>query len=190
TLTPTPTPTPIPSPTPTPTITPTPTPTPVAHYDFETTQQGWVFHGQVPGFDVPDSSYESGALGLSPNGSTNCFSYWESPEIQIEDGKWYRSLWMLGSSVSDPDLVPQFRLRVNQKVSWTSWMKVVNSYNQMAPSNTQYKQYELHFDPIVQGNGDEMVVLSFDILSFDPGDDTTSWLYLDEVTVEELTSIP
>ncbi|MCD6386428.1 hypothetical protein J7M23_11720 [Candidatus Sumerlaeota bacterium] len=159
----------------------------IVFYSFDSDTEGWQFQGTVDPFDTPQSAYESGHIGLGPNGSSNCFSYWYSPDVQIEDGKLYRSRWMIGSSASAGDQTIQFRLRVNQKGSWQDWSRVVNSYNQQAPSAGEAKWYDVFFAPQVTGSGDDIITLSFDIMSFDPGDDTNSWLYLEEVRIQEAT---
>ena len=86
-----------------------------------------------------------------------------------------------------PDSAVQFRLRVNQRGSWTAWERVVNSNLGNAPSSGNPRDYYLYFDPRVTGAGDDVVIFSFDILSFDANDDTSSWLLLDELMVEEGT---
>ncbi|MCD6385043.1 hypothetical protein J7M23_04620, partial [Candidatus Sumerlaeota bacterium] len=66
----------------------------------------------------------------------------------------------------------------------------INSNNQQAPSSTEWKTYDLFFNPDVTGSSDNQVIFSFDILSFDPADDTSSWLYLENVIVEEVFITP
>ncbi|MCX7765571.1 MAG: hypothetical protein N2246_02555, partial [Candidatus Sumerlaeia bacterium] len=80
----------------------------------------------------------------------------------------------------------QFRLRVNQRGRWSSWIRVVNSYFGEAPSVGNPKVYDLFFDPHVSGTEDNKVLFSFDILSFDANDDTNSWLYLEDLFIEEI----
>lgn len=157
---------------------------PVVQYTWDTTEEGWAFQGSVSPFDSPMSTYESGHLGLTPDGSTNCFSFWYSPDIQITDGHLYQAKWLVGSSVSNPDVAVQFRLRVNQKGAWQSWDRVVNSNYGQAPSAGNDKDYYVFFNPKVTGFEDNLVVFNFDIMSFDPGDDTSSWLYLEELVVD------
>jgi len=158
----------------------------VVHYTFDTGAEGWQFMGVIPPYDMPTTSSAGGHLGLNPQGSTNCFSYWYSPDVLIEDGKLYRARWRVGSSVTNPDECVQFRLRVNQKGAWSCWDTVShNSFYSKLPSATNPEDYDVFFNPVVTGTEDELVVFCFDIMSFDPGDDTTSWLYLEELTVDE-----
>ncbi|MCD6385046.1 right-handed parallel beta-helix repeat-containing protein [Candidatus Sumerlaeota bacterium] len=162
----------------------------VISYDFTGGTQGWGYAGQIPPYDEPTSSSTGGQLGLSPNGSVNCFSFWVSPNVTIQQGKAYQAQFTMKSSVADPDSAVQFRLRINQLGSWQAWARGVNSFNQQAPSNTQPKSYEVIFNPDVTGAGDNLVNLSFDIMSFDPADDVNSWLYLDSATLQEVTINP
>lgn len=185
-VTPTPTPTATPTPTSTPVPTPEPTPSPLIHYTFELNEEGWQFANEIPPFDMPMVTTLVGKIGLSPGGSTYCFSYWFSPEVLIENGKLYRSSWTVGSNVSNPDTAVQFRLRINQKGAWSAWNRVVNSNFSQAPDAENHKTYHIFFRPEVSGTQDNTVIFSFDILSFDNGDDVNSWLYLDELIVDEV----
>jgi len=157
------------------------------YYTFTSSEEGWGFSGVISPFDQANSTWATGHIGLSANGSTNCFSYWYSPDVQIEDEKLYHSRWQVGSSASGADQTVQFRLRVNQKGSWQAWDRVVNSFNQQAPSASGSKWYDVFFAPEVTGSGDDIVTLAFDIMSFDPGDDANSWLFLEKMVVEEAT---
>ena len=139
------------------------------------------------GYDEPSLSLSDGKLGLSPNGSTNCFSYVYSPDVTVEDGKIYRAWFEMLSSVTDADKAVQFRLRVNQKGAWTSWYRIVNSFNQHAPSSAGSTFFDVILDPAVTGSGDTNAVFSFDIMSFDPSDDINSSLYLDSMSLDEVS---
>ncbi|MCD6385843.1 hypothetical protein J7M23_08715, partial [Candidatus Sumerlaeota bacterium] len=208
TPTPTSTPTPTVTPTPTPTLTPTPTPTPIIIWRFDLGAEGWRFRGKIPPYDEPTSTSTGGHLGLHPNRSLSCFSYWYSPDTQINDNiitvtltaepglfttqiqpgglEFYRASWEIGSSSTDADRTVQFRLRVNQKGSWQSWSRVVSSINQQAPTQGNPKWYDLYFNPLVTGQGDDLLVFAFDIMSFDPNDDINSWVYLEELAVDKV----
>ncbi len=157
-----------------------------AAFSFDVDSQGWQFKGKVSEYDEPDYTDQGGHLGLNALGSTKSFSYWESTDLPIQDGKVYRAAWTVGSSVTDPNLAVQYRLRVNQKDSWQAWERIVDSYKSQSPSAGNPKTYNLFFDPSLTGVADDVVVYSFDILSFNTEDDTNSWLYLDEMVVSEV----
>jgi rhodanese-related sulfurtransferase len=159
----------------------------VQGYTFTSDNEGWAFNGPSGLFDVPLSADGGGSIDLSPGGSSNSFSYWYSPDVTIEDRKQYRSTWTVGSDVTDPDDAVQFRMRVNQKGAWSAWDRTVNSNMDAAPSSGDAKDYTVHFNPMVSGTDDNAVVMSFDIMSFDPADDVNSWLYLEEMSVEHVS---
>ena len=159
-------------------------------YESLSLSQEWAFAGEIPPYDEPITSVDGGHLGLCPDGSTYCFSYWLSPEVPIQDGTVYRSRWEVGSSSTESDMSVQFRLRTNQTGTWAAWDRVVNSNLGQAPSMSETKFYDILFDSHVTGTTDENILFSFDILSFDPEDDVTSWLYLQSVVVQEITISP
>ncbi len=159
----------------------------VAEFDFATDSDGWTFTGTIPPFDTAITSVEPGHIGISANGSTNCFGYWESPGVTIEDGNYYRTRFTVGTSVTDPDNAIQCRLRTTQQGSFHSWSRTVNSNLQNSPSATQSRTYSVVSSPVVVGSSDNTFTLTYDIASFDSSDDTTSWLYLENAIIEEVT---
>ncbi|MCD6385149.1 hypothetical protein J7M23_05160, partial [Candidatus Sumerlaeota bacterium] len=155
---------------------------PIIHYTFDEPVD-WMYKGETNDFDVPTSESTGGHLGMNPAGSTYAFSYWYSPDVTIPCGRYYRSTWTLSSSVSDPDLCIPFRLRVNQKQSWQGWSRYVDSRGFVAPTQFEWKNYALFFNPVELVPGDDVFVFSFDSMSFDPGNDVNSWIYLEELIV-------
>ncbi len=103
----------------------------------------------------------------------------------MQNGKLYRSRWRVGSSASHPDTTVQFGLRINQKGVWTAWGRVVTSNLANAPASGTSREYFIFFNPVVTGTYDDVVVFSFDIRSFAPEDDVNSWVYLEELMVDE-----
>lgn len=167
-----------------------PSKTQIAHFTFETGNEGWQFVGQIPPFDAPISSTSNGRLGLNANGSINCFSFFTSPDVPVENNKFYRAIFTVSSSTENPDDTVQFRLRINQRGAWSAWDRVVNSYLGHAPSQNNPKNYEVYFDPKVSGESDNVVIFNFDIASFDANDNSNSWIYLEELLVEEVDITP
>ncbi|MCX7765705.1 MAG: hypothetical protein N2246_03245 [Candidatus Sumerlaeia bacterium] len=172
--------------------TPTPTPTPVpapCNFTFTNDSEGWWFAGAIPPFSMPSAIFEAGHVGLSPQGATNCFSYWSSPQLQVEQGKIYRTRWRIESDATNPDITLDFRLRCNQLSNWRFWDTGVYSYNLSAPSAGNPRVYDCIIFPQMQTPTD-IIQLSFDILSFDPLNALNSWIYLDEVSIDEVTITP
>lgn len=156
-----------------------------AAYDFESGLEGWAFRGQVIPFESAVSADSGGHIGISPQGSAYCFGFWDSPPIQLETGKEYRVRWRISSSVNDPDRTLEFRLRANQQSNWRCWTTGVMSLGSAAPSSTNPKTYDLGIIP--QGTTTDTVRLSFDLIGFRPEDDLSSWIYLEDVTLQEIT---
>ncbi len=182
-----------PIPTPTPTPTPGPTPTPIAPpytFNFDTGADGWTFSGAIIPFDPPAQTSSGGHLGLSPAGSSLCFGFWDSPEILVQNGVTYRAEFSLASSLSTGELVPQCRLRFYQVNGYGSATREVISGGDGggAPVTTP-RTYDVLFTPLLSG-AEGTVTLSFDILNFDPFDDANAWLYLESVTIEEVSVSP
>ena len=162
----------------------------ILRYEFTGSSDGWTYQGQIPSYDEPLTSDLAGNLGLMPDGSSNCFSYWFSPDVTIEAGMIYRTRFTVGSTSTEPDQSIQTRLRINQKGAWQGWDRIVNSNKQQAPSATEMKTYDVFFMPIVTGSGDNLAVFSFDIMSFDWFDNLYSWIYLDTCTQDEISFSP
>jgi hypothetical protein len=91
----------------------------------------------------------------------------------------------VASSAAVPDETLTFRLRANQTGNQRGWVQVVVSTNGEAPSAAGDKTYELLINPILD-SGTDTIVLSFDMLSFDPFEDRSSWVYLESMVLEEV----
>ncbi len=184
TITPVPTITPMPS--------PTPTPTPIYKgYTFQSSNEDWYYIDNVLGFNSPMSESSGGHLGLNALGSLNCFGYWHSPTIYLDRVNLYRASFTMRSTIGNKNLVPAFRLRVNQMDNWLSWANIVNSNMNIAPSSLDPAFYNIFFEP-VSDTTPVPIQIAFDITSFDPLDDSSAWLYLEEVSISEMQvqSIP
>ena len=155
----------------------------IVNFTFESDTEDWNFLGTITPYDTPLSAYEPGHLALCPDGSYNAFSFWESPDVEVSEGKLYRAKWLVYSDATDPDETVQFRLRINQKGSWQAWNRIVNSNKSQSPPPAKF--YDVIIKPVLTGINDANLVFSFDLMSFDWGDDATSWLYLDELILEE-----
>jgi hypothetical protein len=158
---------------------------PLIEYTFDGGSEGWTFVGEFPGFDEPQQSSQGGHLGLSPNGSVTSFGFWVSPPITVEAGKNYRARATVASSAADSDKTLTFRLRANQTGNQRGWVQVVVSTDGSAPSTAGAKTYELLINPLID-SGTDTIVLSFDMLSFDPFEDLNSWVYLENITLVEI----
>jgi hypothetical protein len=103
----------------------------------------------------------------------------------------YIARYEISSSESNADLSVQSRCRINQKGSWQAWERIINSNLGQGPSSAGGVDYDVFFAPNVTGTaGDDLVVISYDILSFDGSDNTNSSLFLESLTLKEATITP
>ena len=162
----------------------------IVHYTFDNDLEGWVYAGYINPFAEPVSGYETSRVALSPDGSTNAFSYWLSPDITVEKDKAYRARFNICSSVSDPADAIDFQLRCVQPGVWRSWVTgVFLGDASIYPSATDPRTFDLYIFPQTD-NPTDTIQLTFDLLSFNVSKDTNSWVYLEDVIVEEITLNP
>ena len=96
----------------------------------------------------------------------------------------------VSSSVADPDDALKLQIRANQKGSWQTWEHAVMSFKQQGPFSSSPKVYRLFMEPRVKVADETDGVISFDMMSFDAGDDTSSWLYLEDVGLYKISVTP
>jgi len=163
----------------------------VVTYDFVSDSEGWVFHGAVPPFDTPTTLVSPGTIAMNPGGSSNAFSYWESPDITVENDIVYRLSAEVESTVIDSDQAVQFRIRANQKGTWSAWGTIINSFLGFAPSYGGPHTYDFFSKPLVTGSSDDdKIIINFDIMSFNPDDDVHSWIMLNKLSLDEIYTGP
>ncbi len=157
-----------------------------AAWSFDTDPEGWQFGGGVcKNGKVLDYSSGDGHLGLTAGGDVNVFGYWYSPMITIDTHKEYRARFLVSTDQQDTDQVPEFRLRINQGTRNAVWTMGVNSFEGVSPFKGHPKSYDVFFKP--RGTAiDTDISLSLDLLSFNYEDDATSWLYLEEASIDIL----
>ena len=156
-----------------------------AHYSFENYTEGWEFQWKIGDFNEPLPVVLPGQIGLSPNGSPYCFSYWLSPEIEVEKDRVYLVSWQVSSSTTDPDRVVDFRLRCNQTSNLRAWdTGTYFSTGAAYPAGGVPRTYELIILPQMSTESDS-VRLAFDIMSLDRANELNSYIFLEEVTIQE-----
>lgn len=146
----------------------------------------------APGiFDEPEFGFDpsdGGAITLSPGGSAQAYGYWCSrcPVTCLDPERTYFVRFQVRSSLSGEgrDQVPSFRVRVNesdfQGCAYTHYTSKVPS--DRMPTVEGPTQYYVSFQPD-ESMASRGLILSFDLLSFDPTDDLNAVLYLEEVEV-------
>lgn len=173
-----------PTPAPTSTPTPTPTPAPADGYDvvFNGNAHGWT-SVQVPGFVAPAVSVVGDALRSSPNGSSAVFGFWHSPVLAVTGGDTLQITWKIRSSAAQSQC-PQMRLRVNETGLRHSTFDIVESsgVGEMSPAQNTPRDYVQTYSvpPFATG-----IELAFDLLSFNPNDDTHATVDLMEARIQK-----
>ena len=108
--------------------------------------------------------------------------------IPFVPGKIYRARARMSSDVTDPTQVPQFRLRINDNVAQSGMALVVASSGSAVAvpvaGGTAYTS--LFYPPQELASRAPSMIISFDILNFDPGDNPTATLLLDSVQIDTL----
>ncbi len=159
-------------------------------YDFESSQEFWFTGNGTPEFTDPESFWADGALHLRSTTNTNTFGYWGSDpaDITIEANQLYRGTFEVRTDEPERSLVPQMRLRFNTANLQASRSLEIASAgdgaNSPGTANTTYAR--LYFLPPANCVGEGLIV-SFDILNFNPGDAPTASLVLDRATIETLS---
>jgi hypothetical protein len=164
-------------------------PTLVQDYTFDVSTDGWITGGAPIAFSAPQYRHAGGALELRALTNTNTFGYWVNnpADITIETDRLYRGTFVVRTDVTNPALVPEMRVRFNtgnfqasQSFGITSAGDGANSPGTM---NTVYDR--LYFLPPANCIGNSLIV-SFDILNFNPNDAAEASLILDHAIIESL----
>ncbi len=159
-------------------------------YDFETSQEFWGPGDGTFTFTDPEFFWSDGALHLWSMTNTNTFGYWHSDPIDIiiEEDRLYRGTFEVRTDETDPSRVPHMRLRFNTGNLQASRTLGITSAgdgaNSPATTNTTYDR--LYFLPPVNCVGKGLIV-SFDILNFNPNDAAEASLILDRAIIETLS---
>ncbi len=161
----------------------------VQDYTFALIQEGWTPGGAPVFFTQPDYMHSDGALELRALTNTNTFGYWVNnpSDITIEADRLYRGTFEVRTDVINRALVPEMRLRFNAGNFQASQTLGITSAgegsNSPGTTNTLYDR--LYFLPPAACVGESLIV-SFDILNFNPDDAAEASLILDRATIESL----
>ncbi|MBA7476467.1 hypothetical protein ES707_11853 [subsurface metagenome] len=166
------------------------TPTVVQDYTFELSQDGWTTGGAPIVFTSPQYIHSAGALQLRATTNTNTFGFWGNhpADITIEANKLYRGTFEIRTDVTNPVLVPEMRLRFNvgnlQASHTFGIASAGDAANSPGTTNTTYDRLYLLPPANCVGEG---LLISFDILNFNPDDAPTASLILDRAIIETLS---
>ncbi len=158
-------------------------------YDFETSQEFWSTGDGTPEFTDPEFFWADGALHLRSTTNTNTFGYWGSDptDITIEENRLYRGTFEVRTDTYRY-CAPQMRLRFNTSNFQASRSLEIASFgdgaNSPGTTNTTYDR--LYFLPPANCVGKGLIV-SFDILNFNPDDAPEASLVLDRAIIETVS---
>lgn len=160
------------------------------HFTFDTSLEDWKFATVTP-FIAPNPNWIDGALCLTALDNTNTFGYWyKENAIRLIANRLYCCRFLIGTDETDAVRTPAIRLRAHNSDFQLAYMLVINSLGDAAnsPSVNNDKLYELYFEmpgEIIAGAGEpDQLILTFDILNFEPADSATATLFLKEVIID------
>jgi len=158
-------------------------------YDFESSQEFWSTGDGTLVFTDPEFFWADGALHLQSMTNTNTFGFWHNDPIDIiiEADRLYRGTFDVRTDEPERSLVPQMRLRFNTANLQACRSLEISSSgdgaNSPGTTNTIYDR--LYFLPPANCVGRGLII-SFDMLNFDPDDAAEASLILDRAIIETL----
>ncbi|MCB2153643.1 hypothetical protein KQI84_02055 [bacterium] len=172
-------------------------------YQFSDDAEGWQSF-TVPPLDSPifsTSTGTNGALEMTGTGSSNLVGIWQSPVMALAPMGVQSTPQIIALPVHmttgpptivltyrvrtnepTPTLVPSFRVRVTATNSQFADVLHIDSNADAAYSPTpEGREYVMHFQAPFSS---QEFQCQFDMLNFDPGDNSTAMLALDTATIE------
>lgn len=189
---------------------------PATEFGFSPDNQGWTVgpppDEQPPSWVTPDAFNVFGSLALaSPNNNTTTYGYWARDNAAVGASTSANRLWKFQWSVftfdTDPVRVPSFRLRGGTTDSQMATLRHISSeadgdltpvkLNRPDGRYSQGRTYTTFLRPITAETGDQaelptLVNLGFDLLNFNPKDNPTGMVALDnlKISVVEISDYP
>ena len=165
----------------------------ITSWEFSADAEGWTFNTLPDYFTEPQGEWENGSLRITATDNTNNFGFWASPSdnIHTAQGKLYNIEFTVRSDTTEPERVPDLRLRVNTS-DWQAYVaQVITSCHNADESPTiAPRNYSLYFYiPQLTSDTSPDLSCAFELMNFDTANSPTASLYLDRVTVYE-TSLP
>ena len=160
----------------------------------------WEASTPLEEFNPPSFSESPMGIGLSPNGQQDVFGFWQTGLLELPDGnggkttelrtdRLYALKARVGTDESNPILVPDFRLRMTTGGVDESALLVIAGENANAantPNTIGGKEYTLYYKPSNAEVAKQGIRFAFDLIHFDPKDNSNATLYLQEVSFSEL----
>ncbi|GAB4323756.1 MAG: hypothetical protein Kow0059_19130 [Candidatus Sumerlaeia bacterium] len=161
-------------------------------HDFDGSSNGWVFGGASPFTPALGGPGNEGTLDVTPPDSFSFGSWFRNLEIEPMAGAIYRARFVVRAAPGEPDRLPNFRLRLGTLSAGLVAAAVINSVpspNDMPDGPGRGYDVYLAIPPDVDPTGDSLIA-GFDVLQFDPNDDTERPVSLDHFTLERVEVAP
>ncbi|MCC6547426.1 hypothetical protein IT570_09685 [Candidatus Sumerlaeota bacterium] len=160
----------------------------------------WQSSGPIDDFNQPKFMETPQGIALSPDGKQDVFGFWQTDLLALPDGdggtttelrtdRIYALKVRIGTDEQNPLLVPDFRIRLTTGGSDESALLVVAGENANAantPNSIGGKEYTLYYRPSNEEVAKQGVRFAFDLIHFDPKDNSNATLYIQDVTFTEL----
>ncbi|MCB2156169.1 hypothetical protein KQI84_14930 [bacterium] len=159
---------------------------------FAAGTNGWVFSGWPERFTPPAAGTgASGSLDLAAT-DTNTFGFWfKDTGVTLEAGKIYRARFLVKSASTNPETVPEFRLRINSSAANLAAVVNISSENGGPESPIDgARAYDAYLVMPKNATGNARALVAFDILNFNDQDDLNKAISLEEFIFEELVLMP
>lgn len=157
--------------------------------------QDWESAGAPMTLSEPEFPWRDGGLLMRATSNTDCFGFWLNSmgEIAYVEDSVYELRWDTKRTVSGLDRYPVMRLRTNTDNLEESTTYVINDSGELT-SGTQTGVYTLYLvrpEQFLEYPGQgyrklsdaERLLLSFDMLNFDPAGDPAAEILLDNIEV-------
>ncbi|MCC7393189.1 hypothetical protein IT571_12625 [Candidatus Sumerlaeota bacterium] len=160
----------------------------------------WQSSGPIENFDEPRFFESQQGIAISPGGKQDVFGFWQTDLLALPDGnggtttelrtdRVYALKARIGTDEQNPILVPDFRLRLTTGGSDESALLVIAGENANAantPNTIGGKEYTLYYRPSNEEIAKQGIRFAFDLIHFDPKDNSNATLYIQDVTFSEL----
>ena len=158
-------------------------------WDFESPGSGdWIWN-EVPEFFTPPIPEET-AVGLKMTGSDDrTYGFWSTAygRLSVKSEVMYRCSAIIATGVEERTRAPGFRLRFNSEGFHWAFSREIYSAgageNSPVPGGTPYTIFFIPHQKI-EPSGAVNLMFSFDMKSFDKGDDLEGWLLLKNAAID------
>lgn len=159
------------------------------YWDFEGPKpSGWIWNEIPDVFTSPEHREEKGGLFITGR-DDHSYGFWSTKphQLTIKTNILYRASYLIKTNEEDRSLIPGFRLRFNT-ITWESAASleiysISTGDNSPTPQGTTYHHYYMP-PQTIEGAPTDGFLLSFDMKSFDPEDNLTARLKLEQSAVD------